>query len=67
MGLIEWHPTAENILVSGGYDHLVIVWDVSRGTPVNIIECHPDTIYSMSFNRCSVQVWIISRLLHMHF
>ena len=54
VGLIEWHPTAENILVSAGYDHLVIVWDVSRATPVNIIECHSDTIYSMSFNRWSL-------------
>lgn len=24
VGYIEWHPTAENILVSAGFDHLVI-------------------------------------------
>jgi hypothetical protein len=23
VGYIEWHPTAENILVSAGFDHLV--------------------------------------------
>jgi len=51
VGLIEWHPTAENILVSAGYDHLVIVWDTSRGVAANVIQCHTDTIYSMSFNR----------------
>lgn len=24
VGHLEWHPTAENILVSAGFDHLVI-------------------------------------------
>ena len=28
--LLEWHPTAADILASAGYDHLVMVWDVSR-------------------------------------
>ena len=35
VGIIEWHPTAENILVSAGYDHTIIVWDISRGIQVN--------------------------------
>ena len=51
VGLLEWHPTAENVLASAGYDHLLIVWDAGRGVPLNIIECHTDTIFSMSFNR----------------
>jgi len=51
VGLLEWHPTAENILASVGYDHLVIIWNMTRGQPVHIIDCHQDTIYSMSFNR----------------
>ena len=51
MGLIDWHPTAENILVSAGYDYLVIIWDTARGLATNIIQCHSDTIFSMSFNR----------------
>ncbi|XP_046982633.1 coronin-2B-like isoform X2 [Schistocerca americana] len=51
VGYIEWHPTAENILVSAGFDHLMIVWDVGSGDAVNVIDCHPDVIYSMSFNR----------------
>lgn len=48
---IEWHPTAENILVSTGFDYLLIVWNVSKASPVRIIDCHPDVIHSMSFNR----------------
>lgn len=51
VGYIEWHPTAENILVSAGFDHLLIVWDVGHGDAVSVIDCHPDVIYSMSFNR----------------
>ena len=48
--LLEWHPTAENILLSAGYDHRIIVWNISRGQAVNYIDCHTDVIYSMSFN-----------------
>ena len=49
--MVEWHPTAENILVSAGYDHTIMVWNIARGVAVNTISCHTDTIYSMSFNR----------------
>ncbi|XP_008198815.1 coronin-2B isoform X2 [Tribolium castaneum] len=48
---IEWHPCAENILFSAGFDHLVIIWDIEKGETVNVIDCHPDVIYSMSLNR----------------
>ncbi|XP_043488387.1 coronin-2B-like isoform X2 [Polistes fuscatus] len=48
---IDWHPVAENIIFSIGFDHLVIVWDVGRGEAVNIIDRHPDVIYSLSLNR----------------
>ncbi|XP_054161740.1 coronin-2B-like isoform X2 [Oppia nitens] len=48
---VEWHPTAENILVSTGFDFLLIVWNVAKGEAVCIIDCHPDAIHSMSFNR----------------
>ncbi|XP_034247287.1 coronin-2B-like isoform X2 [Thrips palmi] len=51
VGYIEWHPTAENVLVSAGFDHLMIVWDIGRGEAMTVIDCHPDVIYSMSFNR----------------
>lgn len=46
-----WHPTAENILLSAGYDHLIFVWNIAKGQAVNVIDCHQDAIYSMSFNR----------------
>ncbi|GAB6019222.1 Coronin-2B, variant 2 [Chamberlinius hualienensis] len=48
---IEWHPTAENILVSAGFDCLIIIWNIGSGEAFNVIDCHPDIIYSMSFNR----------------
>jgi len=49
--MLEWHPTAENVLLSAGYDHLIMVWNISRGSAVKVIDCHHDVIYSMSFNR----------------
>ncbi|KRT82585.1 WD40 domain-containing protein [Oryctes borbonicus] len=48
---IEWHPTAENVLFSAGFDHLVIIWDIEKGEAVNVIDCHTDVIYCMSLNR----------------
>jgi coronin-2 len=51
VGLMEWHPSAENILVSAGFDLSIIVWHVVRGEAINIINCHPDTIQSISLNR----------------
>ncbi|KPJ12092.1 Coronin-2B, partial [Papilio machaon] len=48
---IEWHPTAENILLSAGFDYLIMVWDVGKGLAVKVISCHSDVIYCMSFNR----------------
>jgi len=48
---VEWHPTADNILLSVGFDHLVIVWNTVRAEAVRIIDCHKDAIHSLSFNR----------------
>lgn len=48
---IEWHPTAENILLSAGFDFLLILWNIGTGEAANVIDCHPDIIYSISFNR----------------
>ena len=70
VSILEWHPTAENVLLSASHDHSLILWNVARGDPVQVlgtklrairkvtnclcikvINCHLDTIYSMSFNR----------------
>ena len=50
VGIVEWHPTAENVLLSAGFDYLLIVWNVSTGKALKEISCHTDTIYSLSFN-----------------
>ena len=50
VGIIEWHPTANGILASAGFDHLVIIWDVEREAAVTILKGHSDTIYSLSWN-----------------
>ena len=45
--LVEWHihPTAHTIVLSAGFDHLVIVWDVGAGKALKEISCHTNTIY----------------------
>ncbi|XP_042127084.1 coronin-2A isoform X1 [Peromyscus maniculatus bairdii] len=55
VGLVEWHPTAANILFSAGYDYKVMVWNLDTkesviANPVRTITCHQDVILSMSFN-----------------
>ncbi|XP_050398682.1 uncharacterized protein LOC126816312 isoform X14 [Patella vulgata] len=50
VGYVEWHPTAENILLSVGFDFKCIVWNVEQAEPVNIIDSHNDTIFSMYWN-----------------
>lgn len=51
VSMVEWHPTAENILISAGADHLILVWNTCKGRVVRVINCHADTIQSMSLNR----------------
>ncbi|XP_034823749.1 coronin-2A isoform X2 [Pan paniscus] len=55
VGLIEWHPTAANILFSAGYDYKVMIWNLDTKeslitSPMSTISCHQDVILSMSFN-----------------
>lgn len=50
VGIVEWHPTAENILYSAGFDYMVYGWNVGTGERIVEIACHSDTIYSLSFN-----------------
>ncbi|XP_036365662.1 coronin-2B isoform X5 [Octopus sinensis] len=48
---IEWHPTASNIILSTGMDHKCILWNVEQAEPLNIINCHNDTVFSITWNR----------------
>ncbi|XP_067409558.1 coronin-2A [Emydura macquarii macquarii] len=55
VGLLEWHPTARNILFSTGYDYKIMIWNLDTQealiqNPVKTIGCHKDVILSMSFN-----------------
>ncbi|XP_072020536.1 coronin-2B-like isoform X2 [Amphiura filiformis] len=50
VGQIEWHPTAENILASAAHDCMVIVWNIASGEEVCVIDCHPQPVFSLSFN-----------------
>ncbi|KAM7009114.1 coronin-2A isoform 1-T1 [Tautogolabrus adspersus] len=55
VGLIEWHPTANNILLSTAYDYQVMIWNLDCPeqvikNPVRTINLHPDVILSMSFS-----------------
>lgn len=50
---IEWHPTASNVLISAGFDHLICIWDLGNAEKalLNVINCHVDMIYSLAINR----------------
>ncbi|XP_050428555.1 coronin-1C [Adelges cooleyi] len=50
VGLVLWHPTARNILLSAGSDNQVVIWNVGVGEPLIHIDCHPDIVFSASWN-----------------
>ncbi|KAJ0033677.1 hypothetical protein NQD34_000784 [Periophthalmus magnuspinnatus] len=55
VGLIEWHPTANNILFSTAYDYQIMIWNLDCPeqvikNPMRTISHHPDVVLSMSFN-----------------
>lgn len=47
---IEWHPTAQNLILSAGLDHQVVLWNVERAEPIQVYRCHPDSIQSITWN-----------------
>ena len=51
VGCIQWHPLANNILASAGFDNKIIAWNVERAEPAIVIDGHTDTIYSMSWSK----------------
>ncbi|KAM3611640.1 uncharacterized protein V6R79_021929 [Siganus canaliculatus] len=52
VGIITWHPTARNVLLSAGCDNQIIIWNVGTGEAMITLEdMHPDIIYSVCWNR----------------
>ena len=35
VGLVLWHPSAQNILLSAGSDNMVVIWNVGTGEALN--------------------------------
>ncbi|XP_041447608.1 coronin-1B-like [Drosophila obscura] len=59
VGLLLWHPTAQNVLLTAAWDKKVVIWnvDTARGEILVVIDAHPEVLYSASFN------WNGSRLV----
>ncbi|XP_062890406.1 uncharacterized protein LOC134338490 isoform X1 [Mobula hypostoma] len=51
VGIVSWHPTARNVLLSAGLDNIIFIWNVGTAEPVITLDMHPDMIYSTSWNR----------------
>uniref|UniRef100_A0A8C9TD27 Coronin n=1 Tax=Scleropages formosus TaxID=113540 RepID=A0A8C9TD27_SCLFO len=51
VGIVSWHPTARNIILTAGSDNLIIIWNVGTGEPLISMDDHPDLIYNVSWNR----------------
>ncbi|XP_054613274.1 coronin-1C-A-like isoform X2 [Dunckerocampus dactyliophorus] len=52
VGIVSWHPTARNVLLSAGCDNQIIIWNVGTGEAmINLDDMHPDVIFSVSWSR----------------
>lgn len=52
VGILSWHPTAHNVLMSAGCDNVLILWNVACGEAVMRLDTvHTDLIYSAVWNR----------------
>lgn len=49
VGVVEWHPTVRNILLSAGADNKVCIWNVGTGEVLSEAEL-PNVIFSASFS-----------------
>lgn len=47
---LQWHPSAENVLMSAGADNILFVWNVGTGEVLVEITVHPDMIFSISWD-----------------
>lgn len=48
--ILEWHPTANNVLFTAGGENVILVWNVGTGEALIEIAGHPDQIWSIAFN-----------------
>lgn len=52
VGIISWHPTASDVILSAGCDNLIIIWNSGTGEAmIQLEDMHPDVIYSACWNR----------------
>uniref|UniRef100_A0A803SVF9 Coronin n=1 Tax=Anolis carolinensis TaxID=28377 RepID=A0A803SVF9_ANOCA len=52
VGIVAWHPTARNVLLSAGCDNVILIWNVGTGEPlISLEDMHQEMIYSVSWNR----------------
>ncbi|NXG49751.1 COR1B protein, partial [Psilopogon haemacephalus] len=52
VGIVSWHPTARNVLLSAGCDNVVLIWNVGTAEELYRLDgLHPDLIYSVSWSR----------------
>ncbi|XP_069917261.1 coronin-6 isoform X10 [Oryctolagus cuniculus] len=51
VGILSWHPTARNVLLSAGGDNVIIIWNVGTGEVLlSLDDLHPDVIHSVCWN-----------------
>merc|ERR1711937_146017 len=51
VGIIRWHPLAENVIATAGFDYMVYIWDIAQPDQPKIsLEQHQDTITSIEWN-----------------
>lgn len=50
VGLVLWHPSALNVLLTAGSDNQVVIWNVGTGEVLVQLDCHPDIVYSACWN-----------------
>uniref|UniRef100_A0A4X1TZM5 Coronin n=1 Tax=Sus scrofa TaxID=9823 RepID=A0A4X1TZM5_PIG len=51
VGILSWHPTARNVLLSAGGDNVIIIWNVGTGEVLlSLDDIHPDVIHSVCWN-----------------
>jgi len=47
---VQWHPTQEYCLISGGYDNNIKIWDIRSKTPMySIPNTHTDKVLSITW------------------